>query len=392
MNTFKLARFASYILAIGFFYNCSLVKNPPTYFELVDQGLYQEAITSIDNMIASSSNPASLYIEKAEIYDEWAQTLSTPSSRDTLYASFRSALDDASSSDSESQYSTTIDSLSSAARDREHDSGLLLIENGPSEGNRSTAIAHFDNAVIIDPANVKSYRSKAIVQFNMGNIASSIETLEEGIRRAGVPDNNVYTELGYLYLQSGNTQKAISNYTRAGVDITRDKSIAFGLVNAYIAEEQHPKALELLETLVDNHPNDSQLKSVYGTELYIMTSDLVQNLKMAYQENDTTAASQLRLEIEGNGELAENNLVAAFQSDPRDKDFIESLAVFYNNFSAEYLELAEVSFESDEAFLRSKATSLGVLAIDYYEQLLEQNSDDTSILNKLDTLKKLFTN
>lgn len=391
MRISKLTRLASFILAIGFFYSCAGLKQA-SHSDLIATGLYQEAITSLDEQIASSRNPATLYLYKAEVYHAWAQSLSAPSSRDTLYTALNAALANASNSDTESVYSSKIDSLTTVSRDEEYDSGLLLLENNDSEDGNNTAIAHFDNAIIIDPSSVKSYRSKAIVEFEMGNTSSSLSTLEEGIEKAETVPNTVYAELAYLYLQDGNTSEAISNYGKAGVDITRDKSIAFGLVNAYINDEQHEQALELLETLVNNYPNDPQLKSVYGTELYIMTSDLVQQLKTAYQRGDTTAASQLRLEIEGNGELAEDNLVAAFQSNPREVDFIESLAVFYNNFSAEYLELAEVSFEDDSAFLRSKATSLGQLAINYYEQLLEQRPNNTSILNKLDTLKKLFTN
>jgi hypothetical protein len=274
--------------------------------------------------------------------------------------------------------------------DTEYQAGINSYEDEAAGTRFSAAIAHFDNAIIIDRERLSAYRSKSVAQLEMGDEAEALTTLETGIAAASDVPQDVYKDLAFLYLKNNNTDAAFENYDRAGVDIVNDRSVAYTFVNTLIREEKHEDAVTLLESLVDLNPNDSDLRSVYGTELFILTTQIANDLKDAYSQQDTSLTAQLRFELEGNGELAENNLVAAYQLNEENPDNVESLAVFYNNLSAEYLELSEVAFDEDKSGMRTKAMALGNFALNYYEELLGMKPDNAEVQQKVDTLRKLF--
>ncbi len=388
MNIKSYTRLAGYMLAIGFFVSCAGSKGP-TIAELTETGQYELAIQKLDlELAANPENKGDLYIEKVKIYGLWAESIPAAADRDSVYTEFRSTVIEGRANGVPAEFGGLVKKY----WDLEYQSGIDRYEETSAGTRYSSAIAHFDNAITIDASVLSSYRSKSVAQLEMGDAEAALATLEEGTISATDVPQEVYDDLAYLYLKNNDTDAAFEYYDKAGVDIVNDKNISYSFVNALINQQKHEDAVRLLESLVDLSPNDAQLQNVYGTELFIITTGIAGELKAAYTQNDSSLATQLRFELEGNGELAEDNLIRALQMDQGNEDYIESLAVFYNNLSAEYLELFEVAFDSDKSNLFSRANVLGGFAINYYTQLSELRPDDADIKAKLDILKQVFSN
>ncbi len=175
----------------------------------------------------------------------------------------------------------------------------------------------------------------------------------------------------------------------ANTDIVKNKNVAFGLVNAYIAAGNNADALDLLNQLVGHYPKDAKLHNVYGTQLYNETSSLFEELKVAYVTYDSSAVVSIKVEIEGVSELAEKEFIKAYSTDTSDVEFIESLAVFYNNMTGNYFSLLKTSFEEDHASIKERALTLVDFALTYYTKLASLSPQEDQIDNKIRTLNTL---
>ena len=89
------------------------------------------------------------------------------------------------------------------------------------------------------------------------------------------------------------------------------------------------------------------------------------------------------------GDEAETQLIEAFRRDTSNTEYLESLAVFYNNLSAQYLSLLPSAFENDKNELENKAYNLINFAIDYYEKLVAIDANNDEYIQKLSVLKTL---
>ena len=92
------------------------------------------------------------------------------------------------------------------------------------------------------------------------------------------------------------------------------------------------------------------------------------------------------------GEEAETQLIEAFKRDTSNIEYLESLAVFYNNLAGNYLSIEKVAFEEDKPELRNRAYDLIDFAIDYYGRLSEMDPNNPEYQNKLTMLNKLKSN
>ncbi|MEP1150857.1 MAG: tetratricopeptide repeat protein [Balneola sp.] len=386
MKNSTITRYASLVLVIGFFVSCSSTKF--SVDNLVDQENYQEAIDKIS--IEISKNPSSsLYFQKGKVHGLAAQK-DTVINRKSSYQSMISAFDSALVYQTEladNSIEEEIDSLNNYYWNLEHQTGLKEYESG-TEQSLQTAIAHFNNAIVIDSEKVESYKSLSIALYNNDDLDGAINTLKkaESINNA---DSEVSENLGFLYLEMGNPEQSIFYYQKANQDPLKNKNIAFGLVNAYISQNRTSEAVTFLDQLIEEYPKEAKLHNVYGTQLYIQVSELFSNLKTSYASNDTSAAQTLRVEIEGLSQNAEEQLVEAYKLDDSSIEFTESLAVFYNNMSGNYFSLYKSAFDSDKDDIKTKALSLTDFALDYYKKLVELNSENDSYSTKIDNLNKL---
>ncbi|MAO65840.1 MAG: hypothetical protein CL666_12675 [Balneola sp.] len=386
MTISQLTRLTGILLVAGFFYSCSSTQL--NIDELVAEDKYEQALTEINNRLTEDPAQPSLYIQRAKINVSLAQQ-SDPEVRADYYTS--AANDFASAIDHQANAQLSeVDSLRQQYWKFEHNAGLQVSDNESTTDRFQRAKIHFQNALILRHDAVSSYKNLAIAQFNLGEIDASIQSLLNGLEYATEEQSNdILENLGYLHLEKGEPDQATQYYEQANTNILEDRNLVFGLINAYISNGDYEKAADLLDALVEENPDSPQLRNVYGTQLYEITSGIMSDLKEAYAANDTVLVEQILFEAEGMGDEAEDQLIEAFRRDTANTDYVESLAVFYNNLSAQYLSLLPVAFDRDRQRLNEKADTLIDFAIEYYEKLVNIDPNNQAYTSRLQTLETL---
>lgn len=388
MKYFSTTRLTSLVLVVGFFFACSSSK--PTIDSLIENNQYDLALASIEESLQQNPNQPDLLIQKGEINISLAKQ-QEPQGREEFYSAAITSFNEAMEAGSDSLQQVQIEEILNREWSQEHNSGTASFNNEVSDADHSLTIAHFQNAILLKPEESSSYQSLATTYYTSGEVEEAIGVLNQAKNRIEEVPENLYENLGFLYLQNGNAGQSVFYYELANKDIISNKNIAFGLVNAYISAGDREEAVSLLRELSSAYANDGAIRNVYGTQLYLVTQEIMDDLLAAYQDGDTSLVAQIRFEAEGVGEQAEQELIEAFRTDTSNTDYIESLAVFYNNMTGKYLEVHRVAFEQDQQALENKASILLDLAIEYYGKLLDTSSGSQSIedtINSLNTLKE----
>lgn len=386
MTISNFTRLTGLLLVAGFFYSCG--TSQVNIDELLANNNYQQAMEEIDSRLSEDPNQPQLYIQRAQINAALAKD-AAPEQRAEFYIDISNDFESAIEYEADQAQSATIDSLRQQYWKDEHNAGLQVSDNTSISNRYTQAEIHFRNALILKNDAISTYRNLSVTQFNLGNIDGAINSLETALSYAEDPSADLYENLGYLYLEIGNPSEAAQYYELANTDISEDLNLAFGLVNAYISNGDSESAIDILEPLVEENPDNADLRNVYGTQLYEITSEILEDLKTAYNNNNSTLAEQIMLEAEGMGESAEEQLIEAFKRDTSNVEYLESLAVFYNNLSAKYLSLQNLAFNEDKQAIRNKAYTLIDFAIDYYERLINIDPNNQEYTNRLDVLNQL---
>ncbi|MFN1834605.1 tetratricopeptide repeat protein [Balneola sp. MJW-20] len=384
-----LTRLTGLLLVAGFLHSCA--SSRVNLDNLIENDRYQEALAEIDARLDDDPAQPSLYIQKGEILAEQAQN-SPVMERGSLYDQTIQAFDQAASYEATDAQMSTIDDLKQQYWELEHNAGMDAFEQQGMNNRYQTAIAHFQNAISIKDDEMQCYRNLAIAQYKIGEVDAAIDNLNIAKGLADEVPTEIFEHLGFLYLEKGNTEQAIYYYTLANEKVENNLNLAFGLTNAYIAAGQHEKAAEILEGLVERYPQNADIRNVYGTQLYEITAGIMEDLKTAYMDRDTTLAGQIRFEAEGMGDSAEDQLISAYKRDTLKTDYIESLAVFYNNMAGQYFSALDAAFETDQDYLLDKALSLIDFAVEYYEKLIDMDPQNREYQSKLNILQNLKEN
>lgn len=382
-----LTRLTGLLLA-GLLFSCTPSK--VNIDELIASSNYTEALNELDLRIQQQPQNPSLYLQRAEVSLQAAAHL-PPGERYGLYTQSVEDLNTAGGNGAREYELVQVDSLMNSAWTKEHNAGLAVSETIDAD-ELNLAAQHFANAIILRPDALNSYQNLAVVQFNLGEVDAAISTLMSALNFLENPPVSIYENLGYLYLEKGNPEQSIHYYELANKNVEEDINLAFGLVNAYIAKGNTAEATTLLEQLTQKNPENANLRNVYGTQLYNVTASILDDLANAYEMGDSLLADQLELEAEGVGEEAEMQLQEAFKRDTLHSDYIESLAVFYNNLAGKYLTVSEAAFASHKNKYEQKALKLIDFAIDYYTRLESIKPNDEAIKNQLSSLKNLKQN
>lgn len=388
MKFHQYTRYASLVLAFGFFFACSSSK--PSIDSLISNREYENALNQLEEQLQLDANQPDLLIKKGEIHTLIAAERN-PIERSVFYEEAINAFNDAKNIGLDSTQASLINSITIKNWSKEHNAGTILYQSEKQDSVISIVKSHFNNAIIISPKRANSYTSLATAYYSSGDISEAINTLNIAKNVLDEVSPKLYENLGFLYLQHGEPEQSVFYYELANTDIIKSKNIAFGLVNAYISTSKNEEAVSLLSNLVDSYPNDATIRNVYGTQLYLIVDGIMSDLNNAYLEADTSLAKQILFEAEGVGEQAEEELIQAFSRDTTNSEFIESLAVFYNNLTGNYLSVYENAFDIDKEKIETKASTLLNFALDYYDKLLELNPNDTSIQSTITSLNKLRT-
>lgn len=392
MNYSLLTRLTGLLLVAGFFISCSTQKT--SLQTLKSEGSYSEALEETNRRIQKNPEDPGLYILKAELLALSGRE-ENPENRSDNYTASVQAFDNARSYNASALQLSRIDSLTQQFWKTEHNAGLRMSEDESLSDRYEAAIIHFNNALIFRNDALSTLRNLAVAYFETGQPDRAINSFEKLIELSDEVSPEVYENTAYLYLENGNPEAAIRYFELAGAGSSDNFNLSYGLINAHISAGNHQAAADLLKPLTEQNPDNADLRNVYGTQLYRITDSIMTDLTDTLEKEDPQMSEQIIFEAEGMGELAETELVEAYKRDTLNTDYLQSLAVFYNNLAARYFQAAEAAPEQFKERLNSKGTELVDFALRYYTILEEQypaNDDYPARIGTLNNLKQNRSN
>ncbi len=370
---------------VFFILSCSTVEQSSTQSEQPPSThqQFEEQLSSLDRQIGENPNEISLRVQKANLLVDYAKSREEPSQRKPVYQNLR----DLSASTAQiNQYTDELEPVITAAWAEEQSSGMRLLQQNDSETidtHFETIIAHFENAITIIPDSLVTYSLKATTFYRNGYLNEAVKTLETAKRMAESTDLEISEKLAYLYLESGKLDESVAIYRDLVESQPDDDHFHHGLVNAYILNNQHEKAVDLLQLLVEKYPTRYNYQEALATELYFIfekEAGLILSNPGSYDPADESIG-QLVDKLED-----VHSMFEALKSDiPTNEENIYRMAAFYKNSASKLREISaslSLNNESKESIEALEKAHLEY-GLPLWERLTEINPDNLEYLTGL---------
>jgi tetratricopeptide (TPR) repeat protein len=373
------------IVALGFFLGCS--NTLKTVESLVQEQAYFQALKELEEGLEKRPENEQLWLEQGRIHLIYSET-DEPIQRTYHYKTAYFSFEEAQRLGVDSTQKAEIDNLLQRYWTQEHNAGIQALESGEYDDRLRDASSHLRNAVELKPNEISSYIALSNSYYSAAKIKLAFKTLRDSEENLDTPNAQIYEKLGFLSLEQGDIEESITFYQRS-IEIADNKNAAFGLVNAYILSGESLMAVELLSSLLERYPNDTEINHVYGVQLNIVLDGYLTQLHQAYKDDNSKEVERLREAIDLMMEGAEGQLTQAYQNDISNTAFVESLAIFYNNLTSKYLEMLEVAYTEHVNPMSDSAAEYLDKAITYYMRMQQLRPNDPEYTQKAQNLGEL---
>jgi tetratricopeptide (TPR) repeat protein len=384
MKMISLTRWAI-LVALGFFLGCS--NTLKTVESLVQEQAYFQALKELEEGLEKRPENEQLWLEQGRIHLIYSET-DEPIQRTYHYKTAYFSFEEAQRLGVDSTQNTEIDNLLQSYWTQEHNAGIRALESGEYDDRLRDASSHLRNAVELKPNEISSYIALSNSYYSAVKIKLAFKTLRDAEENLDTPNAQIYEKLGFLSLEQGDIEESITFYQRS-IEIADNKNAAFGLVNAYILSGESLMSVELLSSLLERYPNDTEINHVYGVQLNIVLDGYLTQLHQAYKDDNSKEIERLREAIALMMEGAEGQLTQAYQNDISNTAFVESLAIFYNNLTSKYLEMLEVAYTEHVDPMSDSAAEYLDKAITYYMRLQQLRPNHPEYSQKAENLGEL---
>lgn len=376
-------------IAFGFFISCSVISPDKTNNpdEELSQRQLEERIQEIDEQIESNDPNPNLLFSKGELLSKLARKYDDPSDRTSVYSNLRQSLvkarsefENAGNQSGEEE----ANQLLNVTWSNEHNSGVRLMQQDTTQTNDDfeRAAEHFNNATVIIPDSSISYEMQARAYYKLNQQDKAIEILERARQNIEPLPSSLLEQLAYLYLENNEIQKAVSVYEEAKSVSDEDLNLIHGLANAYISKNDHQKAVELLNLLIENKPESVLYAQTLGTELYHLAAAKI-DAAIAKYEKDSSDSIDLLPEVDSLLTKAENQFKESLKVNPDDYELERSFAYFYQNSASKYQQLLPYLSEDKANFVNDKIQYYLRSSIPLFLKLAEQNPQERNFLKNL---------
>lgn len=378
-------RIASLVLAFGFFFGCSTLKNTPdlpanpSATDQLSEAQFEQYLAGINQKIADNRQSPVLYYQKGALLTRWAQQRQNPEQRTPLYTKADQALSTADSlSDSNATMDNSrrrdIDQLRKVAWSNEHNQGITALQHASNPDDYRKAAVYFTNATAIMPDSIASYKRASKAYYKGNQPQKAVAALESARQKADPLPTEITESLAFLYFQTGQYQKAIEAYKRARTQRNHSYNLMHGLANAYMKAQEHRQAVGLLEQLVNQRPGNLTYRYSLASEAYQAARQQLQNIAQDLEKDHAfnipvfqLADSLFNIAKIQYRYLRRNQV-------PNDKATFK-LAQFYQNKAAAYQSLLPYVNRSRSEEITSIITQSVSSSIPLLEQLTRKNSN-----------------
>jgi len=341
----RLTRIASLVLAFGFFISCSTTQpnlNSQASSQPLSESQLRDRISSVDEKLESDTQNAELYYQKGELLTQLAGKKSPPSERTALYDRAEQSLSRATD-----LYEGTPEEENEKAKgllkitwSNEHNQGVQLLQTDTASAasNYELAAAHFKNATVIIPDSAVSYTMGAQAMYKNQQPEKAVQILENARGNVDPLPTELLEKLAFLYLETGQTKNAVAIYEEAESFSNQNLNLLHGLSNAYISAGEHLKAVELLQQLIEQKPENVIYGQSLAKEYYFLASEKLENVSSSLQDGKQLAQTSFS-EADSLLNRARDRFSKTLNKNPQDQELKLSFARFYQNSASKYQQL-----------------------------------------------------
>ena len=256
----------------------------------------------------------------------------------------------------------------------EHNRGVEILQTDSTltENAYNLAASHFNNAIIIIPDSVVSYKMKAQAHYRNHQVGQAIATLESAYSRIDRLPSGMLEQLAFLYLEQDRGEKAVELYEKAESFSDDNLNLIHGLANAYITSGRHELAVDLLRVMVQNEPENIIYLQSYGNELYKLGIQKYKSIR-SLDSNDTVAVQRVSAQADTLLKRAQEQYTKALDLNADNQELRRLLATYHQNYAVQLQRtLSRFPDEEQRAIERRIETHL-TDAIKLFEQLVEES-------------------
>ena len=370
---------------------------------------YDSALVVLDRSIAKDSTSGLPHYYKALTYKEKARTIPQAINRKETYQNFR-----ASAVTAREKFAAMEEAPSEAEQvtplilntwGYEHNQAIEYVNNDSVKATvdqpYKVAVAHLENAVIINPDSTLSWDILAQVQSIDGNYEGAIEAISTSMEMKNPPPAEDYLRLGTYYRDSDQPTDAI-DVLEDGVDSYPDSvQLVQVLADVYMQAGQREMSIQTIENLIERDPENAQYHLALGTQLLQATTEISEEITANYDSiyelstelrNNRNNADAINASIDSLvalnetltadmnelSEKAESELMTVTELRPDDAQAYQYLGISFTNKAAALYEKRNFTQDNELANeLNEQAEEELRQAMKYYERAVEIEPDNT---------------
>jgi tetratricopeptide (TPR) repeat protein len=394
----------------GFFWACETTD--PLVNDVQVQlitGNYEEALNIVNTAIEEDENNYIAHYYKGYVLSVQAESYEDPRDRKPYYERARASYDRAKEimlglEERPGEYEELEETVTAFWAD-EFNAGVNILNDdslrAATPDPNYTAVAHFENAAVVQPDSALTYQVMSSAFFNEEDIENAVRTYEKAMELLEQPVAEDYEYMVGILLYNQSYERAIS-YANEARQLFPDENIFIQLqADAYLQAGERDQAIELIEGLIADDPDNPQYRRVLGTQIYQIVTELSDGISDRYEkifelrqelrsaDGDEQARIERELEqtsseidrMEGDMDelvhiaIREMEVVAEMEPDDESAHFI--LGIIYQNRAAALFERRNNTDDNQEAQdLDRRARENLEQSLVYYERAAEINPDN----------------
>lgn len=372
-------------------------------------GDFDMALSSIDDALEADSSNYVAHYYKGVVLASQAESLEDPAERKPYYERAKESFETSrkwmeEQEETPAEYEDLNNSIVGFWAE-EYNIGVEIQNNdslfNATEDPYRTSLHHFENAAVVNPDSAMTYMVMSSTHFQLDEVEEAIDTYLKAMERLDQPEVDDYEYLISLLLFEDRYDEAIA-FSEEGREYYPDEPLFVQfLADAYIQMGERERAIEMVEDLIEQDPENPQYRRVLGTQVYQTVENLTNELSEDYeaifdlrnearqatgdeQEEMEEQIDQLQNEINDKesqvDELVQISIeqmerVVELEPESESANFI--LGIIYQNLAANLFERRNATTDDEEAreFDASARQYLQEARV-YYENAAEINPDE----------------
>lgn len=379
---------------------------------------FEAALASAKKSIEEHPGDPLGYYYKAVALSEIAQESKNPKERTEYYKEMNNTFNLAKSvSDTAENVPSEInriDAIKNVLWQTEHNKAIEYVRSDSLKNTVDNpteySMYHLKNATIVQPDSSLSWNVLSQVAAMNEEYQEAVESKEKYM---SMVDDTTKTPEDYIQLASyhfnmDNQQEVLEVFEEAQKQFPKNEDIVSNLADAYNRVGEPEKAIETVEQLVEQNPENPQYHLVLGTQIYqqalTIRDELSSNSEkiLSLQKNLSDASESEREKIKKQvGELvdeneklkskvdeltnrAEEELKTTLEYRPEDANAYNTLGIIYQNRARTVFDQRNRTTDNEEARkLDKEGKDLLREAMGYYEKATEIDPDNQEYWKRL---------